>query len=305
MVDLAKWFFLDGEWVRSEDAKVSIVTHSLHYGLAVFEGIRCYKTAAGPAIFRLKEHAKRFIDSCKIVHMPIDFDQAKLESLLTEAVRRNELDECYLRPLAYYSTEKVGLSTQGMRGHLAVVAWKWGAYLGADGLTKGIRVMTSSYTRHHPNITMTRAKVSGNYLNSQLAKLEAVSHGYAEALMLDPEGYVVEGSGENLFMVEDGTLITPPQGSILNGITRASVLTLARDNGIPVREERLTRDRLMIADEVFFTGSAAEVTPIREIDREPVADGVPGPITMKLQDLYFKAIRGELDGYERWLGRVE
>lgn len=295
---------VDGEWIAIEDAKLSFMTHSLHYGLTAFEGIRCYQSSAGPRIFRLEEHMKRFLNSCKIVDMPLDQKLGDVMSAVVETVRINGHKACYIRPLAYYGDDRIGLNTVGMKGHFAVLTWEWGAYLGEEGLLKGIRVKVSSYTRHHPNIAQVRAKVSGNYINSMLAKAEAIKHGYDEALMLDPDGFVVEGTGENLFIVEGGRLITPPEGSILPGITRDSIITLARDSGLTVSLERLTRDRVLCADEVFLTGTAAELTPVREMDGRTIGTGSPGPVTRSLQDKFFKVVGGEVAGYESWLTPV-
>lgn len=301
MVQMGEWVWMEGDWVPFAQSSVSIVTHSLHYGLAAFDGLRAYKTAKGPAIFRLPEHARRFVNSCKVAEMPIRFDQAAIEAAHVEAIKRNKHEACYLRPLAWYGHEKVGLNTQGMTAKCALMTWEWGAYLGDEGLENGIRCVTSSYTRHHPNISLTRAKISGNYVNSQIAKAEAVENGYDEALMLDPEGYVVEGTGENLFVVEGNDLVTPPKGSILPGITRSTIMTLAKAEGMKVREERIDRGRLYLADEVFLTGTAAEVTPVREIDRKAIGIGKAGDRTKTLQKMYFKVVRGELPEYMDWL----
>lgn len=301
MVDMGKFVWLNGDWIEAADANVSILTHSIHYGLSIFDGIRCYQTGNGPKVFRLREHAQRFCDSCKIVGMDIEVTVDELEAIILETIRRNGHKACYIRPLAFFGDDRVGLNTLGMKGRVAVITWEWGAYLGEEGLLKGIRCKTSSYTRHHPNITMTRAKVGGNYVNSQMAKAEALADGYDEALLLDPEGFLVEGSGENIFMVEKSELITPPQGSILPGITRDTVMTLARAEGIPVKEDRLTRDRPLIAEEFFLSGTAAEITPVREIDRRMIGSGSPGPITKRIQELFFKVVGGELPGYDHWL----
>jgi branched-chain amino acid aminotransferase len=301
MVDMGQYVWMNGDWLPGKDAKVPILTHSLHYGLSVFDGIRCYQTASGPQIFRLHEHIVRFVNSCKIVGMKIDETVEEIEAIILETIRRNGHKSCYIRPLAYFGDDRLGLNTLGMQGRIAIMTWEWGAYLGEEGLLKGIRVKTSSYTRHHPNITMTRAKVGGNYVNSQMAKAEALADGYDEALMLDPEGFLAEGSGENIFIVEGARLITPPQGSILPGITRDTVMTLAMSEGIPVIEDRLTRDRALIADEFFMSGTAAEITPIREMDRRSIGESSPGPITKKIQELFFKVVGGELEGYSHWL----
>jgi branched-chain amino acid aminotransferase len=304
MVDLGKNVWMDGDWVEAKDANVSIMTHSMHYGLSIFDGIRCYQTADGPKVFRLREHMQRFVNSCKIVGMIIDYNVDQLEAVVLETLRRNRHKSCYIRPLAYYGDDRVGLNTLGMKGRIAIMTWEWGAYLGEEGLLKGIRVKTSSYTRHHPNITMIRAKIGGNYVNSQLAKAEALADGYDEAMMLDPEGFLVEGSGENLFIVEGAHLVTPSQGSILPGITRDTVMSLAQSEGIPVKEDRLTRDRVLIADEFFLSGTAAEITPVREMDRRPIGTSTPGPITKKIQELFFKVVGGEIPDFDHWLTPV-
>lgn len=303
-MDLGKTIWRDGEWLNYDDANLPMLTHSLHYGLSIFDGIRCYQTQSQPQIFRLKEHMKRFVESAKIVNMPLNHGADELCQAAVQLVQKNHHRSCYIRPLGYYGNDRMGLSTQGMRGHVAIISWQWGAYLGEEGILKGIRTTISSYTRHHPNISMVRAKVGGNYVNSQLAKADAIANGYSEALMLDPEGFVVEGTGENLFIVENGILITPPQGSILPGITRDTVMTLAREQGVEVKEDRITRDRLLIADECFLTGTAAEITPVREVDRRPIGSGEPGPVTKKIQEKFFQVVGGELAGYEHWLTPV-
>ena len=253
--------WMDGTMVDWGEARVHILTHTLHYGLGLFEGIRCYKTPRGPAIFRLPEHVSRLFEGAQIIGMQLPFTEEQITSAIKQTVHENALEECYIRPLVYVGYGKLGLNPLGIPIRVAIAAWPWGAYLGEEGLASGIRVRISSFTRHHPNIMMTKAKVVGNYANSQLAKVEAVQTGYDEALLLDPAGYVAEGSGENVFIVRRGVLKTPPLMSILEGITRASVIELARLEGIPLREEPLSRDELYIADELFFTGTAAEITP--------------------------------------------
>jgi branched-chain amino acid aminotransferase len=305
VVDLGNTIWMDGVWTPSAEARVPIITHSLHYGLSIFDGIRAYEAGGKPGIFRLREHMLRFCDSSKIVGMPIGFSCEELVEAVIEVVCRNGHQSCYIRPLAYYCDERVGLNTQGMKGRVAIMTWEWGAYLGEEGIRDGIRVMTSSYTRHHPNIAMTNAKVGGNYVNSQLAKREAVDMGYAEALMLDPEGYVVEGSGENLFLIEGNTLVTPPRGSILPGITRDSIMTLARAEGMNVLEDRISRGRLIVAEEAFLCGTAAEVTPVAQVDRRDIGSGRTGRLTKRFQELYDRAVRGDLPGYEDWVTVVE
>jgi branched-chain amino acid aminotransferase len=298
-----KYIWMDGKLVPWKKATVHALTHSLHYGLGVFEGIRCYKGAKGSAVFRLDEHIDRLFASAHIFQMPIPFTKAQIKKATLETIRANELDECYIRPLAYIGYGKMGLYTLGPI-NVMIAAWPWGAYLGEDGLKNGIKVKVSSYTRHHVNVTMTRAKFTGAYFNSQLAKREAVSMGFDEALLLDPEGYVAEGSGENVFIVRNGLIKTTPLTSILEGITREAVITIARDMGYEVVESRFTRDEVYIAEEAFFTGTAAEVTPIREVDGRAIGDGRPGPVVRKLQKAFFDAVQGKTPKYRKWLTRV-
>jgi branched-chain amino acid aminotransferase len=280
---------------------VHILTHTLHYGLGLFEGIRCYNTARGPAIFRLPEHVSRLFEGAHIIGMQLPFTEEQITSAIKQTVRENALEECYIRPLVYVGYGKMGLNPLGIPIRVAIAVWPWGAYLGEEGLTSGIRVRISSFTRHHPNIMMTKAKVVGNYANSQLAKVEAVQTGSDEALLLDPAGYVAEGSGENVFIVRQGVLKTPSLMSILAGITRASVVELARVEGIPLREEPLSRDELYIADEMFFTGTAAEITPVREVDKRAIGAGKPGPLTKRLQRQFFDIVHGKDERYKEWL----
>lgn len=293
------WF--DGKMSPWRDAKVHVLTHSLHYGLGVFEGVRAYKTERGPAIFRLQDHTRRLFDSAKILGMKIPYDQNTLNEAQCAVVRENHLESAYMRPICFYGSEGMGLRADNLKVHTAIAAWTWGAYLGAEGMEKGIRIRTSSYTRHHVNITMCKAKATGNYMNSMLALQEALSCGYDEALLLDAEGYVAEGSGENFFLVRDGIIYTPDLTSALNGITRATVMTLASEIGLEVREKRITRDEVYIADEAFFTGSAAEVTPIRELDGRTIGSGSRGPITEKLQSLFFDVVHGRHPQHQNWL----
>lgn len=293
------WF--DGKMSPWRDAKVHVLTHSLHYGLGVFEGVRAYKTERGPAIFRLQDHTRRLFDSAKILGMKIPYDQDMLNEAQCAVVRENHLESAYMRPICFYGSEGMGLRADNLKVHTAIAAWTWGAYLGAEGMEKGIRIRTSSYTRHHVNITMCKAKATGNYMNSMLALQEALSCGYDEALLLDAEGYVAEGSGENFFLVRDGIIYTPDLTSALNGITRATVMTLANEIGLEVREKRITRDEVYIADEAFFTGSAAEVTPIRELDGRTIGSGSRGPITEKLQSLFFDVVHGRHPQHQNWL----
>lgn len=296
------WF--DGELVPWRDAKVHVLTHTLHYGMGVFEGVRAYQTEQGPAIFRLDEHTKRLFDSAKIMNMEIGFDAETVNEAQRAVIRENSLGACYLRPMAFYGSQGMGLRADNLKVHLIVAAWEWGAYLGDDGLNKGIRIRTSSYTRHHPNISMCRAKANGQYINSMLALQEALTDGYDEALLLDVDGFVAEGSGENFFIVHDNTIYTPDLSSALNGITRRTIMSFAADLGIPVVEKRITRDEVYIADEAFFTGTAAEVTPIREVDNRSIGTGSRGPITEKLQSLYFDVVQGKSDKYRHWLDVV-
>ena len=296
------WF--DGRLVDWRDAKIHVLTHSLHYGMGVFEGVRAYKTQSGTAIFRLVEHTRRLFNSAKIFQMQLPFEFDEILDAQRQVVRANALESCYLRPIAWIGSEKLGVSAKGNTIHVAVAAWPWGAYLGEDGLAKGIRVKTSSFTRHHVNVSLVRAKASGYYINSILANQEVTVHGYDEALLLDTEGYVSEGSGENVFIVKDGRLYTPDLASCLDGITRDAVITMARDMGLKVIEKRITRDEMYCADEAFFTGTAAEITPIRELDDRTIGSGARGPITGELQALFFDVVAGKSDKYRGWLSPV-
>lgn len=291
----------DGQLIDWRDANIHILTHSLHYGMAVFEGVRAYKTDKGTAIFRLREHTERLFNSAKIFQMNIPFDQETVMQAQLQVVRKNKLESCYLRPLVWIGDEKLGISAKGNKIHIAVAAWPWGAYLGEDGLNKGIRVKTSSFSRHHVNVSMVRAKASGYYINSILANQEALADGYDEALLLDTDGYVSEGSGENVFIVKKGKIYTPDLASCLDGITRDSLVTIARDLDIEVIEKRITRDEVYCADEAFFTGTAAEVTPIRELDNRAIGNGKRGAITEKLQTVFFDAVAGRAPQYSHWL----
>ena len=285
-----------------EEAKVHVLAHALHYGTAYFEGIRCYAVGNNrSAVFRLKEHIRRFFDSGQIMGFPIPYSPAQVEQATLEVVRANDLKECYIRPLAFVGLGDLGLYSPDNPLQVVIAAWPWGAYLGEEGLKNGIRAKVSSYARHHVNVMMTKSKIAGNYVNSVLAKNEVKKAGYDEAIMLDTEGYVSEASGENIFMVRDGLIKTTPLTSILPGITRDSVVTIARDKGYQVKEERFTRDELYTADEAFFTGTAAEVTPIREVDNRKIGSGCPGPVTGDLQDTFFKIIKGKDDKYPSWL----
>lgn len=293
------WF--DGELVPWREARVHVLTHTLHYGMGVFEGIRAYPTDRGAAVFRLEDHTRRLFRSAHIMRMPMPFDAAAINRACLDVVRRNELEAAYIRPLCFYGSEGMGLRADNLKTHVSVAAWQWGAYLGSEGMEKGIRIATSSFTRHHVNISMCKAKACGHYINSMLALREAMDSGYDEALLLDNEGYVAEGSGENFFLVRDGTIHTPELTSALDGITRASVLTLARDCGIPVIERRITRDEVYVADEAFFTGTAAEVTPIREVDNRVIGNGGRGPVTERLQKMFFDHVYGRASTHGEWL----
>jgi len=304
MADRDGLIWLDGEMVPWREAKVHVLTHTLHYGMGVFEGVRAYETEDGPAIFRLNDHTDRLFNSAKIMRMDIPFEKDELNEVQKAVVRENNLNSAYLRPMCFYGSEGMGLRADNLKVHTMVAAWEWGAYLGADNMTNGIRIKTSSFTRHHVNITMCKAKANGNYINSMLALREALDDGYDEALLLDTEGYVAEGSGENFFVVKNGVIYTPDLTSALDGITRQTLLRLANDLGIEIVEKRMTRDEVYIADEAFFSGTAAEVTPIRELDRRPIGSGTRGPITEKLQSLYFDIVQGRNAEYSDWLTRV-
>jgi branched-chain amino acid aminotransferase len=304
MADRDGFIWYDGEMVPWRNATTHVLTHSLHYGLAVFEGVRAYKTDHGTAIFRLEEHVNRLFNSAHIYQMKIPYDRETIKQACRDVVSRNELDSCYIRPLVFYGSEKMGVSPKGATVHVAIAAWSWGAYLGEDAIKQGIRVKISSYARQHVNVTMPRAKVASTYANSILANAEALDNGYDEAILLDTDGFVAEGSGENIFIVKDGALHEPEIASALTGITRASIHTLAADMGIKVISRRLTRDDLYIADEAFFSGTAAEVTPIREVDRRVIGKGSRGPITEKLQKAFFDAANGHNPKYQQWLTKV-
>ncbi|AMR76965.1 MULTISPECIES: branched-chain amino acid transaminase [Cupriavidus] len=304
MADRDGKIWMDGKLIEWRDAKIHVLTHTLHYGMGVFEGVRAYKTPEGTAIFRLKEHTRRLFNSAKIFQMAMPFDEATLEAATREVVRANNLESCYIRPIVWIGSEKLGVSAKGNTIHVAIAAWPWGAYLGEEGMERGIRVKTSSFTRHHVNVSLVRAKASGYYINSILANQEATGLGYDEALLLDTDGYVSEGSGENVFIVRNGVIYTPDLASCLDGITRDATLTIARDLGIEVREKRITRDEMYCADEAFFTGTAAEVTPIRELDDRIIGEGRRGPVTKQIQDAFFAAVGGTDEKYKKWLTLV-
>lgn len=304
MADRDGEIWMDGQFVDWRNANIHVLTHTLHYGMGVFEGVRCYETPSGSAIFRLKDHTQRLLNSAKIFQMKINFSLEELMQAQLETVRRNKLKSCYIRPIAWIGSERMGIATNDNKVHLAVAAWPWGAYLGEEGLARGIRVKTSSFTRHHVNVSLVRAKASGYYINSILAHQEVCSMGYDEAMLLDTEGYVSEGAGENLFIVKSGRLFTPDLASCLDGITRQSVITIAKDFGLEVIEKRITRDEVYCADEAFFTGTAAEVTPIRELDDRTIGEGQRGPITEKIQTCFFDAVSGRAPKYQSWLAPV-
>jgi branched-chain amino acid aminotransferase len=296
--------WLDGELVPWREARVHVLTHTLHYGMGVFEGVRAYKADQGTAIFRLEDHTDRLFSSAHILGMRMEFDKTAINEAQFTVMRENGLQSAYIRPMCFYGSEGMGLRADNLRVHTMVAAWDWGSYLGAENMEKGIRVKVSSFTRHHVNITMCKAKASGNYMNSMLALKEALECGYDEALLLDNEGFVMEGSGENIFLVRNGTIYTPDLTSALDGITRSTVIDLARELGIPVVEKRITRDEVYVADEAFFTGTAAEVTPIREVDGRLIGSGSRGPMTERLQSLYFDLVHGRLDAHREWLAYV-
>ena len=296
--------WMDGELVPWRDANVHVLTHTLHYGLGVFEGVRAYEVPSGTALFRLQDHTNRLFRSAHIMGLDIPFDRDTLNDAQVNLVRENELKTAYVRPLVYLGAEGMGLRADNLSVHVAIAAWEWGTYLGAENMERGISVRTSSYTRHHVNISMCKAKTVGNYSNSILALQEALATGHDEALLLDNEGYVQEGSGENLFLVRDGALYTPDPTSALDGITRSTVFSFAAELGIPVHEKRITRDEVYIAEEAFFTGTAAEVTPIREADGRIIGNGARGPLTEKLQQLYFDQVTGRRNQNSEWLTSV-
>lgn len=304
MADRDGVIWLDGEMVPWRDAKVHVLTHTLHYGLGCFEGVRAYNTDEGAAIFRMRDHTDRLFRSAHILNMKMPFSKEQLNQAQLSAVRENNLEEAYLRPMVFLGSEGMGLRADNLRVHVMVAAWNWPSYMSPEAKEQGIKVRTSSYTRHHVNITMCKAKANGNYINSMLALQEAVSSGCEEALLLDNEGYVAEGSGENIFILRNGVLHTPELTSCLEGITRQTILDFAKDLNIPVKERRITRDEVYVADEAFFTGTAAEVLPIRELDGRVIGAGKPGPLTKKLQAIYFNAVQGKLPEHKEWLSVV-
>jgi len=297
------WF--DGEMIPWRDAKVHVLTHTLHYGMGVFEGVRAYETAQGPAIFKLQEHTDRLFRSAHIMRMDMPFDKETLNAAQLAVVKENNLHEAYLRPMVFYGSEGMGLRADNLKSHVIVAAWSWPSYMSPDAKERGIKVRTSSYTRHHVNISMCKAKANGHYINSMLALNEALECGCDEALLLDNEGYVAEGSGENIFVIRDGIMYTPELTSCLDGITRKTIFSFAEELGIEVREKRITRDEVYIADEAFFTGTAAEVLPIRELDGRNIGPGVRGELTEKFQTMYFDAVKGRRPENKDWLSHIK
>jgi len=295
------WIWFDGEMVPWREAKVHVLTHTLHYGMGVFEGVRAYDTGHGTAIFRLQAHTDRLFRSAHIMNMSIPFTKGDLCEAQKAAVHKNDLQSAYIRPMVFYGSEGMGLRADNLQTHVMVAAWNWGAYLGEEGMTRGIRVKTSSYTRHHVNIAMCKAKANGQYINSMLGLAEVQRDGYDEALFLDVEGFVAEGSGENIFLVRDSVIYTPDLTSALDGITRATIIQLAEETGLRVIVKRITRDEVYVAEEAFFTGTAAEVTPIREVDGRTIGEGVRGPVTELLQQKYFDLVHGRSPQYADWL----
>ncbi len=296
------WF--DGEMVPWREARVHVLTHTLHYGLGVFEGVRAYKTDQGSAIFRLEEHTDRLFRSAHILNMDMPFDKATINEATRAAVRENDMDAGYIRPMCFYGAEGMGLRADNLKTHVMIAAWNWGSYMGEENMRNGIKVRTSSYTRHHVNVTMCKAKSNGNYINSILALNEALASGCEEAMLLDAQGYVAEGSGENIFIVRNDVIYTPTLTSALDGITRATIIQLAREQGYEIVEKQMTRDEVYVADEAFFTGTAAEVTPIRMVDGRNIGSGTRGPVTEKLQTLYFDLVHGRLDIHPEWVNHV-
>ena len=296
--------WMDGEMIPWRDATTHVLTHTLHYGMGVFEGVRAYKAKEGTAIFRLREHTRRLFRSAHILGMKIPFDQQTLIDAQVESIRQNKLETGYLRPMAFYGSEGMGIRADNLKVHVIVASWEWGTYLGEESLRTGIRVRVSSYTRHHVNVAMCRAKANGHYINSMLALQEAIDTGYDEALLLDTNGFVMEGSGENLFIVQDNVIYTPDLTSALDGITRNTVMKIIADEGLELVEKRITRDEVYICDEAFFTGTAAEVTPVRELDNRRIGSGSRGPVTERLQSRFFDAVHGRIPEYEDWLTYV-
>ena len=301
MADRDGVIWLDGELVPWREAKVHVLTHTLHHGTGVFEGVRAYHAEQGTSIFRLEDHTDRLFRSAHILGMNMPYDKDTLNAAQKQIVRENKLDSAYLRPMCFYGSEGIGLRADNLKVHVMIAGWEWGAYLGPEALEKGIRIRTSSYSRHHVNVTMCKAKANGNYMNSTMALQEALRDGYDEALLLDVDGFVAEGSGENIFIVRNGVIFTPDLTSALEGITRETIMTIAKEFGYEIREKRITRDEVYVADEAFFTGTAAEVTPIRELDGRSIGSGSRGPITEKLQSTYFDLVHGRVPEHLDWL----
>ena len=304
MSDREGFIWYNGEFVPWQEANTHVLTHTLHYGGGVFEGVRAYQTDQGTAIFRLQDHTTRLFNSAKIISMELPYSPQQISQAQLDTVRKNNMRYGYIRPMCFYGPEDMGLRADNLKVHCIVAGWEWDAYFGEEKMKNGIRVKTSSYSRHHVNVAMCRAKVNGNYINSMLALNEALQDGYDEALLLDVDGFVAEGSGENIFIVKAGTLFTPELTSVLDGITRDTVIALARSIDIPLVEKRITRDEVYIADEAFFTGTAAEVTPIRELDNRTIGEGRPGPVTQKLQTMFFDLARGKSEMSGDWLAYV-
>ncbi len=304
MADRDGLIWLDGEMIPWRDATTHVLTHTLHYGMGVFEGVRAYATDQGAAIFRLREHTDRLFRSAHILRMDMPWTKEQINQAQIDAVNKNNLDHAYIRPMAFYGSQGMGLRADNLQVHVMIAAWEWPSYMAPEARDLGIRVRTSSYTRHHVNITMTKAKANGNYMNSMLALREALDAGCEEALLLDPEGYVAEGSGENLFIIREGQIFTPELTSCLDGITRRTIFALAEEIGKPIVEKRITRDEIYVADEAFFTGTAAEVLPIRELDGRQIGEGQRGPVTTQLQSMYFDQVVGKRDAHPDWLTYV-
>lgn len=305
MADRDGFIWFNGNLVDWRNAQTHVLTHTLHYGMGVFEGVRAYETSKGAAIFRLQDHTKRLFNSAKITGMHLPYTQEQINQAHIEVVKANKLSSCYFRPMAFYGSNKLGVAPDQNDVQVIVAAWPWGAYLGEEGMQRGIRVQISSFTRHHPNITMIKAKANGNYMNSIMANTEATRNGYDEAIMLDANGFVAEGSGENVFIINDGKLYTPALDAALDGITRRTVIAIAADMQLTVTEKRITRDEVYCADEVFFTGTAAEVTPIREVDGRTIGCGARGPLTTEIQQRYFDIVHGKNAKYESWLTYID
>jgi len=304
MLEATEKIWMNGKFVKWDDAKVHVLTHTLHYGTGVFEGIRCYKTDSGPAVFRLQEHVGRLFDSTHILQMEMPFTRQAVAEAILETIRVNKIEACYIRPIAFLGYGAMGIFPKENPVQVSIAVWPWGSYLGEEGLKNGIRVKISSFNRPHVNATMVRSKTTANYANSLLAKREALKDGYDEAMLLDTDGYVAEGSGENVFMVRKGVIKTPPLTSILEGITRDTIMQLAAERGMRLVEERFTRDELYVADEAFFTGTAAEITPIREVDNRRIGEGKPGPVTKELQSAFFDIVHGRDSRHSDWLTYV-